>query len=80
MTLDHANLQGMLEHNPARLLKPAMFGASMNKLASDGFLRMNSGCYGRLWMMLLLEEAPLHLVAMEFLVWYYLILSQMHSV
>ncbi|STE59793.1 Uncharacterised protein [Escherichia coli] len=32
-------------------------------------------------MMLLLEEAPLHLVAMEFpLVWYYLILSQMHSV
>lgn len=31
MTLDHANLQGMLEHNPARLLKPAMFGASMKK-------------------------------------------------
>lgn len=31
MTLDHAALQGLIEHNPARLLKPAMFGASMGK-------------------------------------------------
>lgn len=31
MTLDHASLQGLIEHNPARLLKPAMFGASMSK-------------------------------------------------
>lgn len=31
MTLDHATLQGLIEHNPARLLKPAMFGASMGK-------------------------------------------------
>ncbi|WP_049071845.1 tyrosine-type recombinase/integrase [Klebsiella michiganensis] len=31
MTLDHAVLQGLIEHNPARLLKPAMFGASMGK-------------------------------------------------
>lgn len=26
MTLDHAALQGLIDHNPARLLKPAMFG------------------------------------------------------
>ncbi|MCU9739788.1 site-specific integrase [Escherichia coli] len=31
MTLDHATLQGLIELNPARLLKPAMFGASMAK-------------------------------------------------
>ncbi|WP_337063655.1 tyrosine-type recombinase/integrase [Raoultella ornithinolytica] len=31
MTLDHAALQGFIDHNPARLLKPAMFGASMGK-------------------------------------------------
>ncbi|MBZ6971701.1 site-specific integrase [Klebsiella grimontii] len=31
MTLDHATLQGFIDHNPARLLKPAMFGASMGK-------------------------------------------------
>ena len=31
MTLDHASLQGYIEINPARLLKPAMFGASMGK-------------------------------------------------
>lgn len=31
MTLDHATLQGLIDHNPARLLKPAMFGASMAK-------------------------------------------------
>ncbi|MBA1936899.1 integrase, partial [Escherichia coli] len=31
MTLDHAALQGLIDHNPARLLKPAMFGASMGK-------------------------------------------------
>lgn len=31
MTLDHACLQGLIDHNPARLLKPAMFGASMGK-------------------------------------------------
>ncbi|MEQ9923705.1 integrase arm-type DNA-binding domain-containing protein [Pectobacterium brasiliense] len=31
LTLDHATLQGLIEHNPARLLKPAMFGASMGK-------------------------------------------------
>lgn len=31
MTLDHASLQGLIDHNPARLLKPAMFGASMGK-------------------------------------------------
>lgn len=31
MTLDHASLQGLIEINPARLLKPAMFGASMAK-------------------------------------------------
>ncbi|MCA6984749.1 tyrosine-type recombinase/integrase [Pectobacterium brasiliense] len=31
MTLDHAALKGFIEHNPARLLKPAMFNASMGK-------------------------------------------------
>jgi integrase len=31
LTLDHATLQGLIEHTPARLLKPAMFGASMGK-------------------------------------------------
>ena len=31
MALDHATLQGLIDHNPARLLKPAMFGASMAK-------------------------------------------------
>lgn len=31
LTLDHANLEGLIDHNPARLLKPAMFGASMGK-------------------------------------------------
>jgi hypothetical protein len=31
MTLDHASLQGYIEINPSRLLKPAMFGASMGK-------------------------------------------------
>ena len=31
MALDHAVLQGHIEINPARLLKPAMFGASMGK-------------------------------------------------
>ncbi|EFB2463350.1 DUF4102 domain-containing protein [Escherichia coli] len=31
MALDHATLQGLIELNPARLLKPAMFGASMAK-------------------------------------------------
>ncbi|PWC10036.1 integrase [Brenneria roseae subsp. americana] len=31
MTLDHAALKGLIEHNPARLLKPAMFNASMGK-------------------------------------------------
>jgi integrase len=31
MTLDHASLQGLIDINPARLLKPAMFGASMPK-------------------------------------------------
>lgn len=31
MPLDHATLQGFIDHNPALLLKPAMFGASMGK-------------------------------------------------
>lgn len=31
LTLDHATLQGLIEHNPARLLKSAMFGASMGE-------------------------------------------------